>query len=110
MVRSWVVPAVWVDEPAIVSLAALAAATVTVSSPPDVELMLPSVAETTAVSAFTSRNPPLLPPLAVATPLAKVMVVGVPKLMAAPLLLLTVGCAPEDAWLAPLKVSALSPV
>ncbi len=52
---------------------------------------------------------PLLEPETVATPLAKVMVVAVPKLTCAPVLSVTVGLL-EPIEAAPEKVRLLSPV
>ena len=63
------------------------------------------------VSALYSVITPLLPAETVATPLVNVIVVTLPKVMAAPVLSFTVGAVTgfvDEA--APLKVSDLSPV
>jgi hypothetical protein len=70
----------------------------------------PSVTVTWAVSTFFSFIEPLLPDETVATPLVNVIVVDEPKLVAEPVLSVTVGCDAFGELAAPPKVRLWSPV
>ena len=92
-----------------VTTEAVAAAALTVS--PELPEIEPSVTETVGLSALYSFITPLFAPATVATPLVNVIVVAVPKLVAAPVLSLTVGVVAGFVELfAPLNVRLWSPV
>src|SRR3954454_2695540 len=83
--------------------------TLTVTDRPDPLEIEPSVTVMLAVSAFFSRITPLLAPDTVATPLVNVIAVAVPKSVAVPTSLETVGWK-VPLLLAPPKVRVLLPV
>src|SRR5438874_1634554 len=102
MVSASVTPAVGV------ALVAEAETVKLTPAPPVVEVdKVPSVAvKVTGPSALYATN---VPP-AEFTPLVNVIVVAVPRLMAEPVLLVTVGTVPSGAFPSPAKVRILSPV
>jgi hypothetical protein len=71
--------------------------------------MVPSLAVTPAVSALFSFVKPFLDEAGVATPEVKLSAVAVPKLIAVPALLTTVGMVPLGLAVAPAKVMFLAP-
>ena len=107
IVRAWAAPAVCVAEP--VTTRRDAAAELTVGEElPEIE---PSVTETVGLSTLYSFITPLFEPATVATPVVNVIVVAVPKLVATPVLSLTVGVvAGFVEMFAPLNVRLWSPV
>ena len=107
IVSACAAPAVWLAEPVTTRRVAAAGLTVTESrSAPALE-MLPSVAETTALSTLYS----FIEPPVVDTPLVKVIAVEEPNAIAAAALLVTVGAVTGLLeLLAPLKVRLWAPV
>src|SRR2546421_11537792 len=78
---------------------------------PETEEMVPSLAAMSAVSALYRTMSSWVPPPLVATPLVKVMVVGVPNATGLPVLLETVGLVTgSEEALAPEKARAWSPM
>src|SRR5581483_42399 len=108
MVRLSAAPAVGVVDAA-ESDRLLAAAGLTVRDRPAPLLTAPSLTTMLTVSALGRVMTPLLEPDTVATPLAKVMAVADPKLMAVPELLVTLGLF-DPMVLAPPKVRFFDPV